>query len=270
MSRAADGTCTLPASTVRPAVTNTTISATDFNAAMADLESMLTDSLSRSGKGGMTTPMQFTGGDATTPGITFVGDTDTGLFSDIANNVGIATGGTMRVRVTDTAVAITDAVNVTGDVAITGNLAVTGTITGVTTGATGTGSMAAGLVTITSTTYVSVPSVGGLHAHITCVRGGKVVVAIQNAGANGGIGYIRAVADAGGNRDMFLRLFMDGTTTLDERGFQLNASEIANLVGFTYVGTIGNGAHTIELEGKVSNASAALLFQNLNITIYEI
>jgi hypothetical protein len=269
MSRAADGTCTLPANTVRPAVTNTTISATDFNAAMADVESMLTDSLSRSGKGGMATPMQFAGGDATTPGITFVGDTDTGVFSDIANNVGIATGGTMRVRVTDTSVAITDAVAVTGDVAVTGNLSVTGTITGVGSGATGTGSMAAGLNTITSITYVSIPG-GGLHAHITCVRGGKVIVSIQNAGANSGIGYIRAIADAGGNRQLSLRLYMDGTTVLDERGFELNASEVANLVGLTYVGTIGDGAHTIELEGKVSNASASLLFQNLNITIYEL
>lgn len=53
MPRDGSGTYTQPASSVSPAVTNTTISSVDFNNLMTDVSTEMTDSLDRSGKGAM-------------------------------------------------------------------------------------------------------------------------------------------------------------------------------------------------------------------------
>lgn len=60
MSRASDGTYTAPASSVNPAVEGTEIDEVDFNALVDDLESALTDSIARSGKGSVTAHVDFT------------------------------------------------------------------------------------------------------------------------------------------------------------------------------------------------------------------
>jgi len=269
MPRDNSGNYTLPNTppVTNPVVTDTTITSDWANGTLDDIATELQDSLSRSGKGAMTAPMQFANGTVSAPSITFTADATSGWFRNAASDIRGAVAGVWRWAMNATGVLINGTLGVTGNTTITGNLTVSGTISGVG-GAGGYGSMAAGLQTINSTTYVAIPG-GGLSATLTCVNGGRVVICVQNAGVNAGIGYIRAVADAGANRTMNLRLFMDGTTTLDERGFALNASEIANLVGFTYIGTIGNGAHTIAVQGLVSNAASSLLFQNLNITVYE-
>jgi hypothetical protein len=100
MSRAADGTYTLPVGSMNPAVTGTAISSTDFNALADDIEAALTDSLSRSGKGGMTAAMTFDAGSNAAPGITFTGDLDTGIFSPAANEIGISLGGAEVAHIT--------------------------------------------------------------------------------------------------------------------------------------------------------------------------
>jgi len=57
MSRNGSGTYTLPANTVSPAVAGDIISPDDFNSVLDDLETELTDSLSRSNKGAMLAPL---------------------------------------------------------------------------------------------------------------------------------------------------------------------------------------------------------------------
>ena len=56
-SRDASGTYTLPVNSENPAVFGTPINPTDHNSTMNDIKAEITDSLSRSGKGGMTAPL---------------------------------------------------------------------------------------------------------------------------------------------------------------------------------------------------------------------
>src|SRR5512133_1719707 len=136
MSRNASGTHTLPAG--NPVVAGTAADPVAHNATMTDLSAEITDSLSRSGKGGMSAPLVITAGSAAAPSIAPTGDTDTGIYASAANEIAISTGGTQRFK------ASSAGVNVTGAVAATG--AVSGT-TGTFTGAIGAagGAMTAAL-----------------------------------------------------------------------------------------------------------------------------
>ena len=91
MPRAADGTVTLP--TGNPVVAGTAISDTVHNATMADMASMVEDSLCRSGKGGMLAPLQFSDGTVAAPGVTFTNEPSTGLYRAAATDFRVSLGG---------------------------------------------------------------------------------------------------------------------------------------------------------------------------------
>jgi hypothetical protein len=91
MSRAAGGTYTLP--TGNPVISGTDITVTWGNTTMNDVATEMTDSLSRSGKGGMLAPLTFTSGTPTVPGMSWVSDTNTGFYSIGADNMGMTAGG---------------------------------------------------------------------------------------------------------------------------------------------------------------------------------
>ena len=92
MPRDSAGTMTLP--TGNPVVTGTTISPTVQNATMADVTAELTDSLSRSGKGGMLVPIPNTDGVASAPSITFNNEATTGLYRAGAGDLRVSLLGT--------------------------------------------------------------------------------------------------------------------------------------------------------------------------------
>jgi hypothetical protein len=127
MPRDALGVVTLPVG--NPVVAGTAISADVANATVADLASMIEDSLSRSGKGGMASAMQFVKSIATTPSITFVGDTDTGINSDTGGKVDLVGNGTVALAATSAGIAIPGTLGVTGAATLASTLAVTGVIT---------------------------------------------------------------------------------------------------------------------------------------------
>lgn len=91
MARDSSGTHTLPAG--NPVVSGTAISSSVTNATLSDISAALTDSLSRTGDGSMSVPLELTDGIAATPSLSFDSDTDTGLFRKGANNIGVAVGG---------------------------------------------------------------------------------------------------------------------------------------------------------------------------------
>jgi len=122
VARNASGTHTLP--TGNPVVAGTTADPVSFNATMSDLSAEITDSLSRSGKGGMSAPLVHTAGSATAPSVTFTGDTDTGVYASAANEVAITTGGTQRLKVSSAGVAISG-----GAVALTATGATANSVT---------------------------------------------------------------------------------------------------------------------------------------------
>ena len=91
MSRNASGTYTLP--TGNPVVSGTDITVTWGNNTMNDIATEITDSLSRSGKGGMLAPLTFSDGTVTQPGISWVSDANTGFFRIGADNMAMTAGG---------------------------------------------------------------------------------------------------------------------------------------------------------------------------------
>lgn len=80
MPRDSSGNCTLTGPNPYPAVTNTVISSSAFNTLFADQTAMFTDSLSRSGLGGMLAPFSLIDGTASAPGFSFTNETNSGLW----------------------------------------------------------------------------------------------------------------------------------------------------------------------------------------------
>ncbi len=69
-----------------PVVTNTVISSTWANNSLADIASALTDSLSRTGDGGMQAPLELDNGAIGAPGLTWASETTSGLYRASAGN----------------------------------------------------------------------------------------------------------------------------------------------------------------------------------------
>lgn len=126
-SRNASGTYSLPSG--NPVVSGTTISPTVHNNTMSDVGSELTDSLSRSGKGGMSGQFKAANGTVAAPGISFDSDTDCGLYRIGANNVGLALSGSKVVDYATTGVAVTGTFSVSGATTQTGTLSTAAGIT---------------------------------------------------------------------------------------------------------------------------------------------
>lgn len=101
MSRAAGGTYTLPAG--NPVITGTVISSTWGNTTLTDIATALTDSLSRSGLGGMTAALQLTDGGIATPSLTFTNEPTLGLYRAAAADLRLVMLGTDRLQLTTTA-----------------------------------------------------------------------------------------------------------------------------------------------------------------------
>ena len=78
MPRNASGDYSLPAG--NPVTSGTPISSAVQNSTMSDIASALTDSLSRSGKGGMLVPFQLADGNAVAPALTFTSEPTTGVY----------------------------------------------------------------------------------------------------------------------------------------------------------------------------------------------
>ena len=119
---------TIPAGTLAPAVVGTPISAADWNAFITDLETALSDTL-RANTQAFTGQVEFDPtAPAGAPAVTFTTDLDTGIFQKAGNELGLATGGTERVLITDTLVTVTDNLAVTGTVAATSNITTGGNL----------------------------------------------------------------------------------------------------------------------------------------------
>lgn len=69
-----------------PVVTNTVISSTWANNTLADLASAITDSLSRTGDGGMQAPLELDNGAVGAPALTWASETTSGLYRASAGN----------------------------------------------------------------------------------------------------------------------------------------------------------------------------------------
>jgi hypothetical protein len=121
MPRDASGNYTLPLADV---VTGTTITATWANTTLNDIKTTLTDSLSRSGDGDLTAALGLVDGTSILPSLTFLNETNTGLYRAGTNDMRVTLNGTDIARFYDPGGAPT--ITLTGDTTITGATTLTG------------------------------------------------------------------------------------------------------------------------------------------------
>lgn len=103
MARDSNGDYTLPAG--NPVVSGTTISSTWANTSLSDIEAEITDSLSRSGKGAMTAPLELAAGSVAAPGLSFSLETNSGIFRNAAGDIRFVIGGVAMASMTSTGFA---------------------------------------------------------------------------------------------------------------------------------------------------------------------
>lgn len=96
MPRDANGNYTLPAG--NPVVTDTNIESTWANNTMQDVAAEMTDSLSRSGKGALTGPLQVIDESGGVPGLAFGNEPTSGVKRAAAGDVRMQVQGTDRMR----------------------------------------------------------------------------------------------------------------------------------------------------------------------------
>ena len=96
MPRDANGNYTLPAG--NPVVTDTNIASTWANDTMQDIGAEITDSLSRSGKGGVTGPFQIIDSQGGVPGLAFSNEPTSGLKREGLGDVRLQVQGNDRMR----------------------------------------------------------------------------------------------------------------------------------------------------------------------------
>ena len=99
MARDVNGNYSVPNGTL--AVSGAAISSAAYNAFLADLQIALTDSLSRSGKGGLTAPLTFSDGTVGAPTLAFTDEPATGIYRAAAQEINIAIAGTKVLTVAD-------------------------------------------------------------------------------------------------------------------------------------------------------------------------
>jgi hypothetical protein len=95
MARDGAGNYTLPLPPVAP---GDLVESTWANTTLADLRDAMTDSLSRSGKGGMTAPFAIDDGTVTAPGLKFTAEGNSGLYRAAAGDVRMAVIGVDQMR----------------------------------------------------------------------------------------------------------------------------------------------------------------------------
>lgn len=203
MPRAANGNYTLPVG--NPVVTNTPISSTVQNTTMSDVAAALSDSLSRSGLGGMLAPLPFIAGTVNSPGFTWSTELVSGFYLAGTNDMRATVAGVQRMRWTSVGCDIWD---VTANAGAGGWLAF---------------SSAAGnnvaLLNVVNQFTASQHVKGGSGWHAFDVAGTKSVL-MAHDGSNG---YLSTPAGSGG-----IAFYTEGTirALLDSTGLMLHSGKV--------------------------------------------
>ena len=129
MPRNASGTYSLPAG--NPVVPGTTIQASWANNTMDDLANEITNSLSRTGAGGMLAPFRIADGTVSAPGLAFTNETNSGLYRSGTGNAALVITGVPVIQMTASSVTVPTGktFNAQGGAAVTGTLSATGAVT---------------------------------------------------------------------------------------------------------------------------------------------
>ncbi len=110
-SRNSSGTYTLY-SPGNPVISGTTIASSWANNTLTDIQTEITDSLSRSGKGGMTAALRGADGTVASPAYSFTSEPGTGLYRIGASDVGFAVNSVKQLELTSTLFTVSGALGV--------------------------------------------------------------------------------------------------------------------------------------------------------------
>lgn len=126
MPRNTSGVYTLPAG--NPVVPGTVIDAEWANSTLEDLANEVTNSLSRTGAGGMLAPFRIADGTITTPGLSYLNETNTGLYRSGAGSTWMSVLGVNVAQFSTVGLTIPfgKALTAQGNASVAGTLAVTG------------------------------------------------------------------------------------------------------------------------------------------------
>jgi hypothetical protein len=129
MPRNVSGTYSLPAG--NPVVAGTTIDASWANDTMNDLANEITNSLSRTGAGGMLAPFRLFDGSVSAPGLAFLNETNSGWYRTGAGNVRLSVLGVNVLQATSTSMLVPAGITfqALGNASVAGTLSVTGALT---------------------------------------------------------------------------------------------------------------------------------------------
>jgi hypothetical protein len=129
MPRNASGVYTLPAG--NPVEPGTTIDSAWANDTLEDLANEITNSLSRTGAGGMLAPFRIADGTITGPGLSFLNETNTGLYRSGAGSAWMSVLGVNVAQFSTVGLTIPfgKALTAQGNASVAGTLAVTGAVT---------------------------------------------------------------------------------------------------------------------------------------------
>jgi hypothetical protein len=265
MSRNSSGTYTLPAG--NPVVSGTIIEASWANVTLSDLAAALTDSLSRSGQGGMSAALRIIDGTAAVPGVAFGNETGSGAYRAAAGDWYLTVLGSGIARIRSTGVDITGALGVSGT--ITGN--VTGNISGnagtVTNGVYTTGDQTiGGTKTFSANPTLSAGTANGvpyLNGSKSLVSGSGLTFDGSKFGINKTSPY--STLDVGGNTAQVVTSLF--TTGVDDLNFRVGAANgvagstgsLQGQIGLFYLGT--GDAATIGFVRGGSATDASLTFR---------
>jgi hypothetical protein len=111
-----------------PYVAGTVISSSVINARLADIETELSDSKSRSGKGDFSAPVRAADGTVASPAWSWTSETGSGLYRIGSSDIGFAIAGTKKLELTATAFTITPNTTVSGTLAVTSTTALSDTL----------------------------------------------------------------------------------------------------------------------------------------------
>jgi hypothetical protein len=129
MPRNASGVYTLPAG--NPVVPGTTIDAAWANDTLEDLANEVTNSLSRTGAGGMLAPFRIADGNVTGPGLAYLNETNSGLYRSGAGSIWMSVLGVNTVQFSTVGLTIPfgKALTAQGNATVAGTFAVAGATT---------------------------------------------------------------------------------------------------------------------------------------------
>lgn len=129
MPRNASGIYTLPAG--NPVTPGDVVDAAWANSTLSDIATEITNSLSRTGAGGMIAPFRVADGSVTTPGVAFLNETNTGMYRASAGTYAVSILGVNTATFSTVGLTIPSnrALTAQGNASVGGTLAVTGAAT---------------------------------------------------------------------------------------------------------------------------------------------